>query len=97
MNPARHEKLMAGSPACTILRLLPLGTRCNCQKTRAQICPEQLTQAIVRHRLRTAEAMRTLSVEQQEVEIQHFAAQLLHKMRRFSSAFRGSVAAHYQA
>jgi hypothetical protein len=41
--------------------------------------------------------MRTLSVEQQEVEIQHFAAQLLQKMRRFFSAFRSSVAAHYQA
>jgi small-conductance mechanosensitive channel/CRP-like cAMP-binding protein len=57
---------------------------------------EQLPQVIARHRLRTAEAMKTLTVEQQEVEIQHFAAQLLQKMRRFFSVFRGSVAAKDQ-
>jgi len=58
---------------------------------------EHLTQVIARHRLRTAEAMQTLTVEQQEVEIQHFAAQLLQNMRRFFRVFRGSVATKDQS
>ena len=53
---------------------------------------EHLTQVIARHRLRTVEALQNLTVEQQEVEIQHFAAQLLHKMRHFFEVFRGPTA-----
>jgi CRP-like cAMP-binding protein len=49
---------------------------------------ENLTQVIARHRLHTEQVLQDLTVEQQEVEIQNFAAQLLEKMRHFFSVFR---------
>ena len=57
---------------------------------------EHLTQVIARHRLHTAQVLQNLTVEQQEVEIQNFAAQLLHKMRDFFRAFRSATAAPHQ-
>jgi CRP-like cAMP-binding protein len=49
---------------------------------------ERLTEVIAKHRLHDAEFMRHLPAEQQAVEVKHFAAQLMDKMRRFFNVFR---------
>jgi CRP-like cAMP-binding protein len=48
---------------------------------------EHLTEIIARRRLRDAEFMQHLPAEQQAVEVQNFAAQLMDKMRRFFNVF----------
>jgi CRP-like cAMP-binding protein len=53
---------------------------------------ERLTEIIAQHRLHDAEFMHQLPAEQQAVEVQHFAAQLLAKMRRFFTVFRREAA-----
>jgi small-conductance mechanosensitive channel/CRP-like cAMP-binding protein len=54
---------------------------------------EQLTQLIAQRRLQNAEFMQNLPAAQQAVEVQHFAAQLLDKMRRFFGLLRSAVTA----
>ena len=53
---------------------------------------ERLTEIIAQHRLHDAAFMQQLPAAQQAVEVQHFAAQLLDKMRRFFTVFRREAA-----
>jgi hypothetical protein len=49
---------------------------------------ERLTEVIAKYRLQDAEFMQHLPAEQQAVEVKHFAAQLMDKVRRFFHVFR---------
>src|SRR5919108_4171292 len=49
---------------------------------------ERLTEIIAQRRLHDAEFMQHLPAEQRAVEVKHFAAQLMDKMRRFFNVFR---------
>jgi len=54
---------------------------------------EQLTQIVAQRRLQNEAFMKNLPAEQQAVEVQNFAEQLLHKMRQFFRVFRRARAA----
>lgn len=58
---------------------------------------EQLTRLIAQRRLQNAAFMQELPAAQQAVEVQHFAAQLLDKMRRFFGMFRSAVGVQDQS
>lgn len=49
---------------------------------------DRLAQIVAQYRLQDAAAMKNLPVEQQKVEVQNFAAQLMDKMRRLFRVFR---------
>lgn len=58
---------------------------------------EQLARIIAQYRLHDAEVMQHLPAEQQEVEVQNFAAQLVEKMRRLFRVLRRSAEERQQS